>query len=147
MEIILTQDVETLGPSGQVLDVTPGYARNYLFPRGLALRATSANLKNMEEVAKLKAARQSRERGELAKLAERLKKASITASVTVGDDDKVFGSVTTQVIVDLLREKGFEFNRRDIVLEEPLKALGQYDVELKLGHGVTGSVKVWVVRE
>ena len=147
MEIILTQDIETLGPSGQVVDVSPGYARNYLFPRGLALRATSANLRKLEDVAKLEASRQARERGELAKLAERLKKAAVTASVTVGEDDKVFGSVTSQLIVDLLREKGCEFNRRDIVLEEPLKALGQYDVEVRLRHGVTGSVKVWVVRE
>ena len=147
MEIILTQDVESLGPVGQVLQVAPGYARNYLFPKGLALRATPANLRKLEETARLAANREARERAELGKLAAKLAKTELTTQVTVGDDDKVFGSVTSQNIADLLAEKGYDFTRRDINLEEPLKALGQYDVEVKLGHGVTGSVRVWVVRE
>ncbi len=147
MEIILTQDVESLGPVGQVLQVAPGYARNYLFPKGLALRATPANLRKLEETARLAANREARKRVELGKLAAKLAKTELTTQVTVGDDDKVFGSVTSQNIADLLAEKGYDFTRRDINLEEPLKALGQYDVEVKLGHGVTGSVKVWVVRE
>lgn len=147
MEIILIQDVESLGPVGQVLQVAPGYARNYLFPKGLALRATPANLRKLEEAARLTANRQLRERAELGKLADKLAKTELTAQVTVGDDDKVFGSVTSQNIADLLAEKGYDLSRRDINLEEPIKALGQYDVEVKLGHGVTGSVKVWVVRE
>ncbi|MCH7497780.1 MAG: 50S ribosomal protein L9 [Candidatus Marinimicrobia bacterium] len=147
MEIILTQDVDSLGPVGQVLQVAPGYARNYLFPKGLALRATPANLRKLEEAARLAANRELRERAELGKLADKLAKTELTAQVTVGDDDKVFGSVTSQNIADLLAEKGYDLSRRDINLEEPIKALGQYDVEVKLGHGVTGSVKVWVVRE
>ena len=147
MEIILTQDVESLGPVGQVLQVAPGYARNYLFPKGLALRATPANLRKLEETARLAANREARKRVELGKLAAKLAKTELTTQVTVGDDDKVFGSVTSQNIADLLAEKGYDLSRRDINLEEPLKALGQYDVEVKLGHGVTGSVKVWVVRE
>ena len=147
MEIILTQDVESLGPVGQVLQVAPGYARNYLFPKGLALRATPANLRKLEETARLAANREARKRVELGKLAAKLAKTELTTQVTVGDDDKVFGSVTSQNIADLLAEKGYDLSRRDINLEEPLKALGQYDMEVKLGHGVTGSVKVWVVRE
>ena len=147
MEIILTQNVDTLGELGETIRVSPGYARNYLFPKGLAVRATPANVRKMEETSRLHATREARSRAELAKVAEKLRDAAVTAQVNVGDDDKVFGAVTSQIIADLLTEKGYEFSRRDIVLEEPLKALGQYDVEVKLGHGITGSVKVWVVRE
>ncbi len=147
MEIILTQNVETLGAMGETVRVSPGYARNYLFPQGLAVRATPANVRKMEETSRLNETREARVRAELAKVAEKLRDAAVTAQVNVGDDDKVFGAVTSQIIADLLSEKGYEFTRRDIMLEEPLKALGQYDVEVKLGHGITGSVKVWVVRE
>ena len=147
MEIILTQNVETLGAMGETVRVSPGYARNYLFPQGLAVRATPANVRKMEETSRLNETREARVRAELAKVAEKLRDAAVTAQVKVGDDDKVFGAVTSQIIADLLSEKGYEFTRRDIVLEEPLKALGQYDVEVKLGHGITGSVKVWVVRD
>ncbi|MEE9161780.1 MAG: 50S ribosomal protein L9 [Candidatus Neomarinimicrobiota bacterium] len=147
MEIILTQNVDTLGEMGETVRVSPGYARNFLFPQGLAVRATPANVRKLEETSRLDATREARTRAELAKMAEKLRDAAVTAQVNVGDDDKVFGAVTSQVIADLLTEKGYEFSRRDIVLEEPLKALGQYDVEVKLGHGITGSVKVWVVRE
>jgi large subunit ribosomal protein L9 len=147
MKIILTRDVEDLGPAGAVIRVNPGYARNYLFPRQFALPATPANLKLKEEQARREERDLERTKVELAKVAEKLSRVSVTAAVRVGEDDKVFGSVTSQIIADLLSDKGFRFDRRDIVLEEPLKALGQYDVEVKLGHGITGSVKVWVVRE
>ncbi len=147
MEIILTQDVDTLGSAGQVVPVSSGYARNYLFPKRLALPATAANLKKMKKESQLEEIRAARQRTEMAKVAEKLRKVSVTAAVKVGEDDKVFGAVTSQTIVDLLAGKGHKFDRRDINLEEPLKALGQYDVEVKLGQGITGAVKVWVVRE
>ncbi|UCD36968.1 MAG: 50S ribosomal protein L9 [Fidelibacterota bacterium] len=147
MEIILTQDIDTLGTTGQVVQVSPGYARNYLFPKGWALPATAANVKKVDEESKREEVRVARQRSELAKVVDKLRKVSVTAHVKVGDDDKVFGSVTTQTIADLLAEKGYKFDRRDISLEEPLKALGQFDVEVKLGHGIVGMVQVWVVRE
>ena len=147
MEIILTQDVDTLGSAGQVVQVSPGYARNYLFPKRLALPSTAANLKKMEDESQLGELRAVRQRTELAKVAEKLREVSVTTAVKVGEDDKVFGSVTSQTIADLLTEKGYKFDRRDINLEEPLKALGQYDVEVKLGHGIVSAIKVWVVRE
>jgi large subunit ribosomal protein L9 len=128
MEIILTQDVDTLGT-------------------GMAMPSTPANKKKIEERSRQDEIRVGRQVTELAKVAENLKKVSLTASVKVGEDDKVFGSVTSQTITDLLAEKGFTFDRREINLDEPLKALGSYDVELKLGHGITSSVQVWVVRE
>jgi len=147
MEIILTQDVDALGSAGAVVQVNPGYARNYLFPRRLALPATPANRKRVEEESRLEEIRVTRQQAELTRVAGTLREVAVTATVKVGEDDKVFGSVTSQMIADLLAEKGYKFDRREINLEEPLKALGQYDVEVKLGHGITGTVKVWVVRE
>ena len=147
MEIILTQNVDSLGPMGQVVRVNPGYARNYLFPKRLAMPATPANLKKVAEESRHEETRITRERANLIKVAEKLKNVSVTSVVKVGEDDKVFGSVTSQTIAELLSEKGYEFDRRVINLDEPLKSLGQYDVEMKLGHGVTGTIKVWVVRE
>jgi len=147
MEIILTRDVDALGAAGQIVQVSPGYARNYLFPKRLAKPATPANLKIVSEEAQQEETRVARERTRLTRVAEKLKKVSVTTAVKVGEDDKVFGSVTSQTIADLLAEQGYEFDRRDIHLEEPLRALGQYDVEVKLGHGVSGTVKVWIVRE
>ncbi len=147
MEIILTQDIDALGAAGQVVRVNPGYARNYLFPKRLARPATPANLKQVAEESRREKTRIGRERVRLAKVADKLRKVSVTTAVKVGEDDKVFGSVTSQTITDLLAKQGYEFDRRDINLEEPLKALGQYDVEVKLGHGISGTIKVWVVRE
>ncbi len=147
MEIILRQDVDSLGPAGQVVQVSPGYARNYLFPKRLAMPATPANLKKVAEESRQEGTRVVRERAKLIKVGEKLKKVSVTTAVKVGEDDKVFGSITSQTIADLLAKQGYEFDRRDINLEEPLKALGQYDVEVKLGHGVSSAIKVWVVRE
>ena len=147
MEIILRQDVDSLGPAGQVVQVSPGYARNYLFPKRLAMPATPANLKKVAEESRHEGTRVARERARLIKVGEKLKKVSVTTAVKVGEDDKVFGSITSQTIADLLAKQGYEFDRRDINLEEPLKALGQYDVEVKLGHGVSSAIKVWVVRE
>ncbi len=147
MEIILTQDIDALGAAGQIVRVSPGYARNYLFPKRLAWPATPANLKKVAEESRRDETRVARERARLAKVADKLRKVSVTTAVKAGEDDKVFGSVTSQSIAELLAEQGYEFDRRDINLEEPLKALGQYDVEVKLGHGVSGTIKVWVVRE
>ncbi len=147
MEIILTQDIGALGAAGQVVRVSPGYARNYLFPKRLARPATPANLRKVAEESRREETRIVRERTRLTKVADILGKVSVTTAIKVGEDDKVFGSVTSQTITDLLAKQGYEFDRRDINLEEPLKALGQYDVEVKLGHGVSGTIKVWVVRE
>jgi len=147
MEIILTQDIDALGAAGQVVRVSPGYARNYLFPKRLARPATPANLRKVAEESRREETRIVRERTRLVKVADILGKVSVTTAIKVGEDDKVFGSVTSQTITDLLAKQGYEFDRRDINLEEPLKALGQYDVEVKLGHGVSGTIKVWVVQE
>lgn len=147
MEIVLTKFVDALGSAGKVVRVNAGYARNYLFPQHLAMPATTANLRIVAAHAEREEAHESKIRTKLETVAAKLAKVSLTRAVKVGEDDKVFGSVTSLVITELLKEQGFEFARKNVILEEPLKALGQYDVNINLGYGVTGTVKVYVVRE
>ncbi len=147
MQIVLREDVEPLGKAGSVVQVAPGYARNFLFPQKLAVRATASNLRRVAEETRLEETRLERQKSKLESTAAKLGKVSITAVVKVGDDDKVFGSVTSMMVSDLLQKQGFDFDHHDIDLEEPLKALGQYDVTVKLGHGISGTITVWVVRE
>lgn len=146
MEIVLMQYVESLGESGKIVNVSAGYARNFLFPRKLAVSATPANLKLAAALTERESVKVDRIKTDLQKKADKLTNVSVTASVTVGEEDKVFGSVTTHDIVALLAEQGLEFERKDITLHEPLKALGQYDVEIKFGYGISGTIQVWVVR-
>ncbi|MEE9465823.1 MAG: 50S ribosomal protein L9 [Candidatus Neomarinimicrobiota bacterium] len=147
MQIVLRKDVDSLGQAGAVVQVAPGYARNYLFPQKLAVPATSANLRQVAEETLQEQTRLERLTVKLQAAAGKLSKVSITAPVKVGEDDKVFGSVTSMMIAELVQKQGFDFDHHDIALTEPLKALGQYDVEIKLGHGISGTIKVWVVRE
>ena len=147
MQIVLRKDVETLGKAGSVVQVNPGYARNFLFPKKLAVRATASNLRRVADETRLAETRLDRQKSKLEATAAKLGEVSITAAVKVGEDDKVFGSVTSMMVAELLQKQGFEFDHHDIDLEEPLKALGQYDVSVKLGHGISGTITVWVVRE
>ena len=147
MQIVLRQDVETLGKAGSVVQVNPGYARNFLFPKKLAVRATASNLRRVADETHLEETRLERQKSKLEARAAKLGEVSITAAVKVGEDDKVFGSVTSMMVAELLQKQGFEFDHHDIDLEEPLKALGQYNVAVKLGHGISGTITVWVVRE
>ena len=147
MKIILREEVPSLGVKGDVVNVAPGYARNFLIPRQLAFEATPSNLKVYEEEQRQKNVRANKEKRTAEKLAVELEKVSCTAPVAVGEEDRVFGSVTSQTIADLLKEKGFEIDKRKIVLEDPLKTLGVYTVLIKLHHDVEAKVKVWVVKE
>ena len=147
MDVILLERIKGLGVEGDVVTVADGYARNYLVPKSLAVNATKSNLKKVDEI---KRKRQSKERKELEfaqHLAEKLEAVSCTIAVQVGEDDKLFGSVTSQDIAKVLKEEGIEGERRKIVLEEPIRALGVFPVDVKLHHEVTGVVKVWVVKE
>ncbi|MBS1270909.1 MAG: 50S ribosomal protein L9 [Candidatus Marinimicrobia bacterium] len=147
MEIILRQDVDKLGEAGEIVDVKPGYFRNYLNPRGMAMHATESNKKIFEEERRIQQVRQDKAKHEAQKLADKLQNVSLNAPVQVGEEDKVFGSVTSQDIAKLLAEQGFEIDKRDIELDEPIKALGIYNVPVKLHKEVTGEVKVWVIKE
>jgi len=147
MKLILRQDFETLGKLGDLVDVKDGYARNYLIPRKIGYAATSGNLHALEEQKKQHENRQKKELHQAEKLAAEMEKTSVTLKVKVGEDEKLFGSVTSQMIADALKEKGVNVDKRSIDLEEPIKALGIYTVNMKLHTNVIGKVKVWVVQE
>lgn len=146
MEIILLQDVDTLGTSGDILIVKPGYARNYLFPRGLAVRSSKRNRALADEKKKVVKARATREAKAYEDLMNNLKKTEITIEVEVGGEGRLFGSVTSQNIHEALIEKGIEVDRHAILLEEPIKALGIYDIPVKITKGLNQEVKVYVIQ-
>jgi large subunit ribosomal protein L9 len=147
MKVILRQDHDKLGKIGDAVVVKDGYARNYLIPRKIAYPATEGNLRALEEEKKQHVKRTEKEFHGAEKLAQELEKISVTVKMKVGEDDRLFGSVTSQIIVDALKEKGFTVDKRIVDLEEPIKALGIYTVPVKLHTNVTGKVKIWVVRE
>ena len=147
MKVILKDDVEKLGDTGDVVEVKAGYGRNYLFPRNLAVAATPAHLKNLDLIKKQKDLRvQKKQRASLGEK-EKLENISITASVQVGEEDKVFGSVTSQTVAELLAAAGHPVDRRKIQLDEPIKELGLFNVPIKLATDVVAEVKLWVVKK
>ena len=147
MKIVLRQDFESLGKTGDVVEVKPGYARNFLVPRKIALPAKPNFIKMVEEESRQKQLRQRKDRKTAEELAAKLNEVSLTISVNVGEEDKMFGSVTSQDIAAGLAESGHEIDRRKIQLDEPIKALGIYSVPIKLYPEVVANVKVWVVKE
>jgi large subunit ribosomal protein L9 len=147
MKVVLVKGVDRLGKAGEVVSVKDGYARNYLLPQGLAQPATSGGMARFEQEKKVDAQREVRRSREAEELANRLALVSVTSAVQAGEDDRLFGSVTAQDIADLLTKEGFEIDKRKILLEEPIKALGVYTVPIKLHKDVTADVKVWVVRQ
>ena len=147
MKIILIADVDALGRAGEVVEVKNGYARNFLLPRSVALIANKRNMAVYEKVRRQREAEASRGIREAEALAEALKEVSCNVAVTAGEGDRIFGSVTAQQIAVALNDLGFDIDRRIIEFEEPIRALGVYDVPIRLHAGLTVSVKVWVVRE
>ena len=147
MKVILRQNTEGLGQIGEVVDVKDGYARNFLIPRKLAYAALKGNVKALEEEKKTLSKKREQELAAAETLAAELEKVSVTIPVQVGEEDKIFGSVTTQMISDALKEKGHEIDKRKIEIDEPIKALGIYGVSIKLHPSVNAKIKVWVVRE
>ncbi len=147
MKVILRKDVETIGKAGEIVEVKNGYARNYLIPKGLALEASKGNVKRFEQEKKSLELQKNREKKAAEKEAEKLNDTSITISVSVGEEDKLFGSVTSQDIANALEERGFALDKRKILLDEPIKALGIYSIPIKLHPEVEAKVKVWVVKK
>jgi len=147
MKIILRQDHETLGKLGEVVEVSSGYARNFIIPQRIGYQATAGNLRTLEEEKKAHASRAQKELVNAQKLAEELEKVSITLPMKVGEDEKLYGSVTNQNIADALKEKGYTLDKRSIEIEEQIKALGIYTVNAHLYPGVDAKLKIWVVRE
>jgi len=147
VKLILREDVENLGKIGQIVEVAGGYGRNYLLPRGLAVKASTKNLKEQEHQKKLIQARMDRQKKDAQEMAGSLDSVSCTIARKTGEDEKLYGSVTSRDIEEALREEGVSIDRKRILLEEPLKKLGVYTVPVKLHAEVTGNIKVWVVKE
>ncbi|MCJ7577166.1 MAG: 50S ribosomal protein L9 [candidate division Zixibacteria bacterium] len=147
MKVILKDDLEKLGKCGEVVEVKDGYGRNFLIARNLAIPATKGNLKAIREVTKQKGMRDLKKKRQVERLKIQLEKISCTAEVRVGEEDKVFGSVTAQDISELLKEKGFEIDRHKILLETPIKALGVYTVPIKVSSDLVANLKVWVMKK
>jgi large subunit ribosomal protein L9 len=147
MKVILKHNVENLGSAGEIVNVKPGFARNYLVPKGLALIATKANEAILENERRSIARRLEKEKTDATDIAARIENISVTIPVAVGEEDKLFGSVTSQDIAEGLKAHQIEIDKRKILLEEPIKALGLYPVDVKLHADVVAKVKVWVVKK
>lgn len=147
MEVILLRDLAPLGSRGDTVRVKPGYARNYLFPRKLAILATPGNRRVFEEEEKLLVRRDRQAREDAHGLAQRLAEASCTFTVRVGEGDRLYGSVSAHDIAQELAKQGFQVDKRQVELEEPIKKLGVYTVLIRLHREVAAPVKIWVVKE
>jgi len=145
MEVILREHVENLGRRGEIVKVAAGYARNYLLPRKLALAVTDENRRQIERERKAAEARDLQERQDAEGIALRMAAAEVVMARRVGEHDALYGSVTTADIAQVLTEQGFHVEKRKIVLAEPIKQLGEFEVTIKIHHDVQGHVKVKVV--
>lgn len=147
MKIILREDIPSVGRSGDLIEVREGYGRNYLLPRKLAMLASERNVRQLEHEKKVIAAKQAKLKAAAGDVAAALAKAEIKIARKVGEQDKLFGSVTALDIADALIARGMKVDRRQIQLQEPIKAIGDFEVDVKLHHDVVGKVKVSVIAE
>ncbi|HEY0193208.1 MAG TPA: 50S ribosomal protein L9 [Kofleriaceae bacterium] len=145
MQIILTQDVENLGKAGELVSVRPGYGRNYLVPRGMAVSATVRNKTRLDHDKAQIERRVAKERANANEIATKLNAMTLQFERNVGEDEKLFGSVTNRDIADQLKRAGIELDHRTIALDQTVKALGKYEVVVKLAAGVSANLKFWVV--
>ncbi len=147
MELILRQDVDKLGRRGEVVKVAEGFARNYLLPRGLGMAVTTANKAMVEKERKAHEARLAKEKAECESLAARIGGLRFVAPRKVGEHDVLYGSVTAADIAEFLKAKGVEIDKRKVLLEEPIKTLGEHEVKIKLHPEVQASLKLLVTKE
>ena len=147
MQVILRDDMDNLGKSGEVVNVKPGYARNYLLPRGHAIKATAGDIKRVEHEKRVIAARAAKMAKAAQAEADKLSQVSVSIERATGEGDKLYGSVNTRDIAEALRAQGVIVDSKKIQLEEPIKALGLVEVAVKLGRGVSAKVKVTVAKQ
>ena len=147
MKIILNQSIESLGSEGEVLVVKDGYARNYLIPKGWAKQATRDNIAATQIAIENKEKKDAKTRDNLEALGKQLDKLSLKFELKAGEEDRLFGSVTSQMIVDAIAEKGFTVDKKEVELPESIKHVGKYFVEIRLGQGYFGRVKLKVAAE
>lgn len=146
MEVILLHDVENLGSAGEIVSVKPGFARNFLIPRGLGLRASKRNLAVSDERKRVSAARENRAAKQAQELAKKLSSIELTIEVQVGEEERLFGSVSSLDIHKALEEKKIMIERSAIQLEEPIKALGIYHIPVKINRDLVPEIKLYVIK-
>ena len=146
MDVILLIDYDSLGKAGDVVKVKPGFARNMLIPKGIALRASRRNLAIAQEQKQIRKIRMHRELVHFEQLAKKISNTEITIEAQVGDEDKMFGSITNQDIQKSLKDKGIDVDRSAIILDEPIKSLGIYHVKVKVSSEINGDVKIYVIK-
>lgn len=144
MKVILCEEVPNLGEMGETVNVSDGYARNFLLPRKLAVQAESASAKQIEHERRIIQRREEKRRTALEEAAQQLGSLTIEIKAQAGEEDKIFGSVTTAHIAETLKELGHDVDRKSIVLDEPIRALGIYCARIRLGSGVEADLKIWV---
>jgi large subunit ribosomal protein L9 len=147
MKVILTENIAALGQIGQIVNVAPGYARNYLFPQKLALEATGKNVRELEHEKRLLAQKRERVQQDMLSLAERLNQVKLVFRRKVVEENKLYGSVAPADIVSALEEKGFDLPRKSVHLDQPLKVLGEFSATIHVDAGVTAEVKVIIEKE
>jgi large subunit ribosomal protein L9 len=147
MEVILREDIERLGNRGQVVKVANGYARNFLLPKRLAVAATDANRKIVEQERQAHLRREAKQKGEAEDLSKLMSGVVVTIAQKAGENDQLFGSVTSKDVADALAAKNFTIDRRKVLLDEPIKQLGEFKVPVRLHKDVTAEVTVQVVKE
>ncbi len=147
MEVILQKDVEKVGRAGEIVKVRMGFARNYLLPRGLAVLATKRSVRQVEHLRKSAEAKAQRVLRDVQELAKKIEQAEIQLKVKVGDQGKLFGSITSKDLEEALQKAGITVDRKAILLEEPAKSVGAYTADVRLHTDVTAKLKFWVVAE
>lgn len=147
MEIILTENVEKLGKMGDLVKVADGYARNYLIPKGMAIQATKRSVKQLEHNKRLVEVKRLREAKDAQSVADRLQAIKVTIPAKVGEEEKLFGSVTRKNIAEALEKEGIKIDRKKILLTEAIKTTGVFDVDIKVHQDVTTKIRIWVVGE
>ncbi len=147
MKVILTKTVESIGQIGDVLNVAPGYARNFLLPKGLAMEASGKNVRELEHKKRLIAQKREQERQEMLSIADKLNSVIISMRRKVAEDHKLYGSVSIADISKELEEKGFATDKKDILLEQPIKQLGEFNVSVRVGAQVSANIRVVIEKE
>ena len=147
MEVILNQDIDRIGKTGHIVKVKDGFARNFLIPNGLAMPVTPANLKKLEQEKQLKTLQLEKAKREAEELKAKLAHLSLTIPVLTHEEDKLYASITVQDLTTALSEEGFNIDKNSIVLEEPIKALGIYEVSVNLHPEISAKIKVWIVKQ
>ncbi len=147
MKVILTETVESIGQIGDVVNVAPGYARNFLLPKGLAMEAIGKNVRELEHKKRLIAQKREKQHQEMLSIAAKLDSVTISMRRKVSEDDKLYGSVSVADVSKALEERGFEIEKKDILLEQPIKQLGACGVTVRVGPRITANIRVVIEKE